>query len=283
MKRPRTSVATQKSSNPPTSRTKVLIWLNLIISICASNRERQLSELKISTCTSDFPLPLSFLLCCAACLVLPPILTSLPEADMPILWPPSLFALPGCLALNLDSYPAAASRRIESASTARARSESKAGEVALLDIAFWEASTIWPFEGGIKIERRPAGLLPFFRELEATAALEAVFDGVCLLLLAERVEAKSGLHLPKPSVNVAMVIRSLYAVLPEKKNDCPLLHAGTYSSDCFLFFELVFGWGSSVADIIVRGVLALLASLLAGPASGWWPAFIISVSAMIFE
>ena len=68
--------------------------------------------------------------------------------------------------------------------------------------------------------------MPFFRELEATAALEAVFDGVCLLLLAERVEAKSGLHLPKPSVNVAMVIRSLYAVLPEKKMTVPYCMLG---------------------------------------------------------
>lgn len=32
--------------------------------------------------------------------------------------------------------------------------------------------------------------------------LEPAFDGVCLLLLVVRAEAKSGLHLPKPSVSV---------------------------------------------------------------------------------
>lgn len=47
--------------------------------------------------------------------------------------------------------------------------------------------------------------------------LEPVFDGVCLLLLVVRAEAKSGLHLPKPSVSVCDDDFVLSAVLPEKK------------------------------------------------------------------
>lgn len=71
--------------------------------------------------------------------------------------------------------------------------------------------------------------------------LEPAFDGVCLLLLVVRAEAKSGLHLPKPSVSVCDDDFVIGCCIARKKNDCPLLHAGTYSSDCFLFFEFVLG------------------------------------------
>lgn len=75
----------------------------------------------------------------------------------------------------------------------------------MLDMAFCEDSGIWPFEGGTRIERGPAGLLPFFRERVVIGVLELIFDGVCLLLLVVRAEAESD------------------------------------SSDCFLFFEPTLG------------------------------------------
>lgn len=76
----------------------------------------------------------------------------------------------------------------------------------MLDMAFCEDSGIWPFEGGTRIERGPAGLLPFFRERVVIGVLELIFDGVCLLLLVVRAEAESDLYLAKPSVRVEMMI-----------------------------------------------------------------------------